>query len=51
LTAEKLPADYSILLMPGDEVCVIPPVCDVRCDSGSTCAFAADNRASGGLLS
>jgi hypothetical protein len=50
LTSEKLPADYSILIMPGDEVCVIPPVCDVRCDSGSTCTFAADNRASGGLL-
>jgi len=44
-------SDYeSMVLVPGDEVCVVPPVCDVRCDTGSQCRLAAQDRASGGLL-
>lgn len=50
LTSDKLPADHALLIVPGEEVCVIPPVCDVRCDIGSVCTFSGDNRASGGLL-
>jgi hypothetical protein len=50
LTSDKLPAFHSFLLLPGEEVCVVPPVCDVRCDIGSVCTFSGDIRASGGLL-
>jgi len=51
LTSDDLPSELTLYIAPGDELCVVVPVCDVRCESGSTCTFSPFNeRASGGLL-
>jgi hypothetical protein len=50
VTSSSLPADISIWLTPGDVLCVVPPVCDVRCDSGSICSLSDGGRATSGLL-
>lgn len=51
MTSDHLPPDLEVFIAPGDELCVVVPVCDVRCESGSICTFSRYNdRASGGLL-